>query len=237
MENPTEKYLTRILFIRHGHPDYQKDCLTELGHRQAEAAAERLAEEPIDRIFSSTMGRAVETAQHIAALHGIPVTQLEFMRELRWGAVGDAPIPLGGHPWHTADDMAARGLSLLSPHWDTEAPFRDNKVVESVRQKGEDFDLWLRDLGLERESAFYRLAAAQNTTVALVSHAGSSGAVLAHLLNLPFPFVCAAMSPDFTAVTSVIFQGEAGALITPRLELLNDHRHIRNISGEIFYGN
>lgn len=233
----TEELLTRIVFVRHGHPDYQQDCLTDLGHRQAEAAAARLTEERIDRIFSSQMGRAAETARHIALPLGLDVTQLEFMRELRWGAVGDVPIPLGGHPWHTADDMAAQGLSLLSPHWDTEAPFRDNKVVESVRQTGAAFDLWLQNFGLERDGAYYRITAPQNTTVALVSHAGSSGAVLAHLLNLPFPFVCAAMSPDFTAVTSVVFQGEAGALITPRLELLNDHRHIRNISGEIFYGN
>ena len=32
----------RILFVRHGHPNYEKDCLTELGHLHAEAAAKRL---------------------------------------------------------------------------------------------------------------------------------------------------------------------------------------------------
>ena len=32
----------RIVFVRHGHPNYEKDCLTELGHRHAEAAALRL---------------------------------------------------------------------------------------------------------------------------------------------------------------------------------------------------
>ena len=31
----------RIIFIRHGNPDYEKDCLTELGHKQAEAAAKK----------------------------------------------------------------------------------------------------------------------------------------------------------------------------------------------------
>ena len=29
----------KIIFVRHGHPNYQLDCLTELGHPQAEAAA------------------------------------------------------------------------------------------------------------------------------------------------------------------------------------------------------
>ena len=33
----------RILFIRHGDPDYEHDCLTELGRRQALAVSERLS--------------------------------------------------------------------------------------------------------------------------------------------------------------------------------------------------
>ena len=31
----------RIIFVRHGHPNYRKDCLTELGHAHAEAAPSR----------------------------------------------------------------------------------------------------------------------------------------------------------------------------------------------------
>ena len=40
----------RIVFVRHGYPDYKRDCLTEVGHLHAEAAAVRLAEEPFTRI-------------------------------------------------------------------------------------------------------------------------------------------------------------------------------------------
>ena len=32
----------RILFIRHGEPDYARDCLTDEGRRQAEAAVRRI---------------------------------------------------------------------------------------------------------------------------------------------------------------------------------------------------
>ena len=53
----------RIVFVRHGHPNYEKDCLTELGHKQAQAAAERVANEGICEIYASTCGRAYETAQ------------------------------------------------------------------------------------------------------------------------------------------------------------------------------
>ena len=52
----------RIIFVRHGEPDYQHDCLTETGKKQAEAASKRLAREGIDEIYASPMGRAAETA-------------------------------------------------------------------------------------------------------------------------------------------------------------------------------
>ena len=72
----------KIVFVRHGHPNYEKDCLTELGHEQAKAAAERLKDEKFDMIFSSSCGRAYETACHIAAFHGKEVQKLDFMREI-----------------------------------------------------------------------------------------------------------------------------------------------------------
>ena len=54
----------RIIFVRHGHPNYEKDCLTDLGVLHAKAVAQRLKNdnEPIEKIFSSTCGRALETA-------------------------------------------------------------------------------------------------------------------------------------------------------------------------------
>jgi probable phosphoglycerate mutase len=35
----------RIVFVRHGEPDYENDCLTAEGRRQAAAAAEFAEEE------------------------------------------------------------------------------------------------------------------------------------------------------------------------------------------------
>ena len=39
-----------IYFVRHGHPDYKNDCLTELGKKQAQKAAERLRDSGIETI-------------------------------------------------------------------------------------------------------------------------------------------------------------------------------------------
>ena len=80
----------RLIFVRHGDANYERDCLTELGHAQAEAAATRLLDERIDRIFSSTCGRAVETARHIAEKQGLGIEEsYDFMREISWGSIAE----------------------------------------------------------------------------------------------------------------------------------------------------
>ena len=99
----------RIIFIRHGEPDYARDCLTERGREQARAAAERLRGEGIDEIYSSPLGRAAETAAFTAEALGKPVKTLDFMRELHWGSADGRPIPADGHPWDLADMMAEEG--------------------------------------------------------------------------------------------------------------------------------
>ena len=47
-----------LYIVRHGHPDYATDSLTERGWLQAEAVGKRLAATGIDQVYSSPMGRA-----------------------------------------------------------------------------------------------------------------------------------------------------------------------------------
>ncbi|MHB9036142.1 MAG: histidine phosphatase family protein [Armatimonadota bacterium] len=67
-----------------GHSD---SPLTPLGIRQAEAAALRLASEKFDAIYSSDLGRAVDTAEAIAFRHGLPVQTTDLLRESDLGHV------------------------------------------------------------------------------------------------------------------------------------------------------
>ncbi|MGY2047633.1 histidine phosphatase family protein [Methylobacterium sp. JK268] len=62
--------------------------LTELGHRQAAAAAEALAGEGMRRILCSPYTRALQTAAPVAERLGLPVIVTEAVRE-RFGASCD----------------------------------------------------------------------------------------------------------------------------------------------------
>ena len=93
----------RIVFVRHGEPDYEHDCLTPAGREQALAAAERLKEENIEEIWASPLGRAQETALAASSVLGLPVKTLDFMREVHWGSRDGSPLFADGHPWNMAD--------------------------------------------------------------------------------------------------------------------------------------
>ena len=218
----------KIIFVRHGHPDYVNDCLTELGHKQAEQAALRLKDEGIEHIYSSPFGRAYETALHTAEVISKGVTKIDFMREIKWGSSDGNAVYADGHPWDTSLYAISQGYSLMDEEWTKQPPFCNNVVFEEIERVARESDEWFESLGYKREGANYRVIG-DNTdrTIALFSHGGSSSALFAHLLNLPFFYLCRALCPDFTSITVLNFSDEKGTLTAPQIELANDSRHIK----------
>ena len=219
----------RIIFVRHGEPDYQRDCLTERGAVQAKAAAERLRDEGIEEIFSSPLGRAAETAAAAAEVLKLPVRTLDYMRELNWGSIDGTPVPADGHPWDIADILAGEGWDLTNPAWREHPYFSSNLVTAEADHVAEKTDEWLRTLGYVREGAYYRCVRPDDrqATVALFSHGGSSAAAMGHILNLPFPYACGLFHIEFTGITVIRLDRKPGSRTLPCLELANDGRHIR----------
>ena len=219
----------RIIFVRHGEPDYQRDCLTDRGKIQARAAAERLRDEGIDEIFSSPLGRAAETAAAAAEVLHLPVRTLDYMRELHWGSIDGTPVPAEGHPWDLADLLAGEGWDLTNPAWREHPYFSNNLVTAEADHVAVKMDEWLRTLGYMREDAYYRCVRPDDrqATVALFSHGGSSAAAMGHILNLPFPYACGLFHIEFTGITVIRLDRKPGSRTLPCLELANDGRHIR----------
>lgn len=228
----------RIYFIRHGNPNYEHDCLTDIGHLQAKACAKRLKNEGIQKVFASTMGRAIATAEYTAKELGLEVESFDFIRELHWRSKTEEPIFKGGHPWHVVDDMVLKGENLLDMNWAESDRFSSSVIGEHAKRVADGLDEWLKTFGYEREGNYYRVVG-DNTdqTVAMFSHAGASSAALSHLLSLAFPWVFQAIRLDFTSITIIDLENEKGTLTFPRLTLLNDARHIEGIDSELFFGN
>ena len=224
----------RIVFVRHGDPDYRNDCLTPLGRAQAKAAAERLKEEGISEIWSSTCGRALETADYAAKALGLPVKELDFMREITWGSRDGSEIFAWGHPWAIANELAKTGVSLTDPLWREHPFYRNNLVTDAVDKVEKGVDRWLASFGYLREGAYYRNSREneEELTIALFSHGGSSAAAMGRILDLEFPYLCALMHIPFTGITVIRMDRRPGSLALPVLELSGDGKHILGVEAE-----
>ncbi|MBR2823691.1 MAG: histidine phosphatase family protein [Clostridia bacterium] len=215
----------RIIFVRHGEPDYEKDCLTETGRQQAAAAAERLAGEGISEIYASPCGRARETAEWTARRLGLPVTVLDYMHEISWGGEG---VPEEGHPWTLGDQLiAGEDFDFYHQNWREHPFFRGNSALMYETLIAGKIDHFLQSQGYRHEGSRFFCEKENDHTVAIFSHGGSGACALSHLLTLPFPYVCSVMPYDFTSIIVLRFASLPGTWVFPRIELFNDCAHIQ----------
>jgi broad specificity phosphatase PhoE len=86
--------VTTILLVRHGETDWNLERrvqghsdqpLNATGRAQAQALADKLADEHLDAVYASDLARAHETARLVAAGHGLPVVVLPELREKDFG--------------------------------------------------------------------------------------------------------------------------------------------------------
>jgi probable phosphoglycerate mutase len=87
---------THVLLIRHGQSEgnaerrfggHTATPLSPRGRRQAQATARALKDEELTAIYSSDLARAVETAQPLANLIGLPVNSTTAFRERSVGVM------------------------------------------------------------------------------------------------------------------------------------------------------
>ena len=217
----------KIYFIRHGQPDYRTDSLTELGWQHAKETAGRVKNSGISEIYSSTMGRAMQTASVTAEELGLPITPVHEMREIGWGSANGEPIEENGHPWNLVPKLVQRGVNVYDLGWRDFPEFSNNTVIMHTGRAVTGGDAWLESLGYKREGDFYRVTRDDtDKTVALFSHGGSSTALIAHMLNIAFPAMCVILRPYFCAITVVRLPDTPGELVMPTVDLMSDSSHV-----------
>jgi broad specificity phosphatase PhoE len=201
----------KLLLIRHGQSianaqgrlQGQFDSpLSERGREQARALVQRLRREAwnIAIVYASDLSRAVETAEILASDLGAQLVLDERLREYDVGV-------LNGIVWKEIEFLYPDIWDGL--HHSTEwVPIPEEEGNEVFRAR------------LVAALADIRDGHGQGESVAIVSHGGSLGMILAHLLGMdtdrptPFRFGNTSLS-----VVELVSQG-------PRLWLMNDTCHL-----------
>jgi broad specificity phosphatase PhoE len=92
--HPDRRDRMKIILVRHGESGWNKkqitqgqqgEGLTELGFEQARALAKRVTDLGITHVYSSDLSRARETADEIAKVLDLPVSERRDLREISLG--------------------------------------------------------------------------------------------------------------------------------------------------------
>jgi broad specificity phosphatase PhoE len=170
--------MLHLILVRHGETEWNKQrryqgqsdvSLSDLGRRQAELVAKRLADQKIDVIYASNLKRAWETAQAVAEKIGLKVSPEPRLRELKFGVLegltfdeAEAQHPEMISAWledfnntpdgaETIQDFNARILSLLDDlKWK-----HDEQVVLLVGHGGSLSEILRVVLELSPEKRWY----------------------------------------------------------------------------------
>lgn len=221
----------RIVFIRHGDPNYEKDCLTPLGKKEALVVAKRLkkigTEEPaakIKKIYSSPLGRARQTADAAAKILRLDIETLDYMKEISWS--GD-DLPCGGHPWTLSGWLVDKeNFDFAKKDWRTHPYFKDNQARLDCQNIAAGIDQFLSRYGYRHEGNRFFCEGGTEETVAIFAHGGSIACVFAHLMGMPLPYALSSMFLAHTSISVLNFPFKPGEWIHPILELFNDAAHI-----------
>lgn len=216
----------RLYIIRHAEPAYPEDALTAHGHQQAQKLAERLAAAGVDRVYSSPLNRAVETALPTARRLAVELVVEPWLRELEeWWIPGG---PEGELPAWQVDGATIRSLvpGLSPENWHSLPPFDKPVLRQGYEELRAASAAFLARQGYVQEGRHYRREAGAGGRLAVFCHAGFGLTWLAHLLEIAPPLVWAGFALAPASVTTVDFEPLPGGRAAPRCLGVGDVTHL-----------
>lgn len=166
--------MTLLYLVRHGETDLNKkgvyygwtDCgLSEKGVEQAQKVAGMLKEVTFDRVISSTLKRAQETAAIVSGLQLAEITLDERLKELNFGS-------WEGKHYQAIQDSDRDNWDLWVNDWKKAAPPAGESFVNMYRRV--------------KQSILEMMDKYEGQTVMIVTHQGCLRIIMCVLLNMKY---------------------------------------------------
>ncbi len=143
----------RLIFIRHGDPDYKADNLTEKGRREAELLAGRAARWSITKIFCSPLGRAQATARPLLERLGMTADTRDWLQEFYYYAADEKHRVC----WDLLPEFYTAEKGFFDKDRWTETPYmKAGNVGENYEKVCRGIDGLLAEFGYKRDGMLYR---------------------------------------------------------------------------------
>lgn len=220
-----------LYIIRHGDPIYDPDSLTEKGHAQARALADRLCVHGLDKIFCSPMIRAQQTAAPTAERLGItPVIEPWTGEDLAWRDFAGRRED-GSYGWAFHVDRASyktEAVFSLGDKWYEAPEFSYVNAKAGYERIQKASDEFTSRLGYVREGMLYRAVNPTSDRVAVFCHQGFGTTWLSHLLAVPAPLFWSSFDITHSSITIIDFgdENKKDRLVAPVCIALSDTSHI-----------
>ena len=215
-----------FFYIRHGDPTYTPNSLTPLGERQAEAIAKRLSLYGVDKIYSSTSNRAIQTAQPTCDLLKKEMELVDYANETY--AWNDFNVQRDEQRKWIFFDKEIRKLFTdksvisLGHDWYEHPELTEyKKGVDRIFSESFEF---FKSLGYEHErfTGKYKVLKPNDDRIALFAHQGFGLVFLSTILDIPYPLFANHFDMCHTGMTVIEFSDEGGFSIPKVLTLSSD---------------
>lgn len=217
----------KLVFIRHGDPDYINDSLTQKGCREAALLAEKVHKMKIDHCFLSPLGRAQQTAHAcIDTMDVVPVTcdwLQEFAPRIRRPDQPDrANICWDWMPadWTVCNEFYDYDKWFLNP------VFQNSDAPQEFRHVHEEFGKLLASLGYRKDGNLFRAERPNNETVVFFCHFGIEMVMLSYLLHLPILPLWQGFLAPTTSITTVVTEERQPGIAAFRVISYGDTAHL-----------
>ena len=227
-----------LYIIRHGDPDYTTDSLIPRGRAQAMAVAQRLKDAEITKVYSSPLGRAIQTAEPTARLLGLDIGIEPWAAEV--GADGymsdfpdgqQTPISLIQNTYFRENGNQDLGYerAFESTGFSTSGMKQAAKIIE---EGGREF---LARHGYVEENGVYRIAEPNDERIALFCH-GTMGRIwISQLLHIPINIMWAGFRYTHTGVTVIEFRNNENGVTAPVMKCYSDMSHLAAAGLDMLY--
>ena len=216
----------RLIFIRHGDPNYEIDSLTEKGWREAELLADRIVKEDVKEFYSSPLGRAKDTAScTLKRIEREPIIKdwlQEFFVPVIDPVTGNERIPWDFMPSYWTKDP----LFYDKDRW-IEAPImKTGKIAERYENVKNGIDNLLSEYGYHRQGNYYKVEQGNEDTLVFYCHLGAKFTILSHLLGIAAPVLWQGFFVAPTSVTILTTEERIKGEAYFRCKTLGDTSHL-----------
>lgn len=216
----------RLFIIRHADPDYANNTITPRGHIEAAALGRRMAKLGVDRLYTSPLGRARDTAGYISEATGVAAEVEAWTAEL-----SDWTVEPAAEGYSMAWDVPGAEVRAREPlptaeDWHSRAPFVRPVYRLEYDKLCLSSDSFLSRHGYVREGGSYRVVDPSVEKIVMVCHGGFGLTLLSHLLQIPLTLMWAGFYLWPSSVTTVLFDERSPGRAAARCIGLADVSHL-----------